>query len=341
MKNKSAYDIGGDKYEFNNERLKDIIRIKDPSRGAYERFYRKVVSQNKGISYDAVKGWVKNDTNPALDDVKEIAKVLDVPYMQLLECTHYGKENVNNRMQKIKYDMILDAFCLKYDGFSNVLDMIIGMGYDPNTGESINSDFAERIINIIGLDKIEECGLPGLLGYHFVYSDDELKNMRADEFERAERSGFVDADGNSFYDPDWKISIDRKTFGKKLLENTQWLSDIDRRELQEVIAEAEKWWDCCEMPFCLLKIDVNALDDKLASYTLGPGWVKPTHEDRWALILDILRFVQSSIDMTGLCWLRGLYVNQFESEVHMSIDILGRWKYYKALPSVDDKQSAD
>lgn len=322
MKKNSTYEIDGDLYEFNNNRLREIIRRQNPNRGAFEQFYRKVESQYVGISYDTVRGWVKKNTNPSsLDDVKEIAKLLGVDYMVLLKCTHISADTVRTRLQKITFDGVLDPFCSRYKGFSNVLDMIIGIGYNPETKESKVSDFAERIIDIIGMEKLEELGLPGLLGYKFVYSEDELRNMSDDQLLNVVSNGYIDEEGNRFYDNSNKIVIDRDKFGKRLIENTSWLDVEEREELQEIVEEAKNWWDFCEMPFGLLKIDINAFGHRLASYTCGLGWVKPTHENRWTLLLDVLALLGTQVDSAGLCWAKEMHVDQFESKMFLTIDV--------------------
>lgn len=320
MKKKSNYEIDGNLYEFNNDRLKKIIRSKNPNRGAYEQFYRKVVSQDVGISYDTVKGWVKNDTNPAIEDVKVIADILEIPYMQLLDPTHYSVDTVRTRLQQIRFEEVLNPFSMRYNGFSNALDMIIGMGYNPNTGECVDSDFAERIINILGSAEMGDRGLPELLGYKFIYSEDELRKMTNEELVEALNSGYVDNEGNKLYDKDYKLIIDRKEFGERLIENASWLEDEERKELKEIIEEADRWWDYCEMPFACLKIKINALGHNIATFTYGMGWSKPTHEDRWTMILDILSILGTQVEMTGLCWIHEMYVDQFESEMFLTIE---------------------
>lgn len=322
MKKKSTYEIDGNLYEFDNEKFKKIIKSKkNNSRGACEQFYREVVSRGIGISYDTVKGWVKNDTNPALDDVKTLAEILEVPYMQLLECTHYSADVVHTRLQRITFDEIINPFSLKYEGFSNVFDAIIGMGYNPTTGECKDSDFAERIISIIGCDKICEYSLPELLGYKFAYSDEELHKMTDEELMDAVKSGYIDDDGNCLYDNEFRVSIDRHMFGRRLIENALWLDIEERKELQAVIEEAKKWWDYCDMPFALLKINIVTCELQLASFTYGDGWVKPTHEDRWRLILDVLELLGPHIYKSGLCWIHEMHVDQFESEFFVTIKI--------------------
>ena len=321
----STYEIGGDLYEFNNDRLKKIIQSQNPNRGAYEQFYRKVVSLGAGISYDAVKGWVKNNTNPALEDVKVIAGILGIDYMKLLDCTHYSADTVSNKLQKITFNEVLDPFCLRYEGFSNVLDMIIGMGYNPTTKESKVSDFAERIIGIIGAGNNKETSLPELLGYKFVYSEEELRNMSEAELLDAINTGYVDEEGNCLYDNNQRIALDRVTFGKRLVENASWLEPEEMKEFKEIIGEANKWWDFCEMPFALLKIDINAFGHNLASYTYGMGWARPTHEDRWRMLLDVLNFLGSQVDLAGLCWISEMHVDQFESEMFITIDVCKRY----------------
>ena len=308
-------------YEFNNSRLKEIIRIQNPNRGCYEQFFRKVVSLDVGISYDTVRGWVKNDTNPALEDVKTLAEILGIDYMELLNCTHYSADAVRTRLQKITFSEVLDPFSIRYEGFSNVLDMIIGMGYDPATEESKVSDFAERIIDIIGIEKIEELGVPGLLGYKFIYSEEDLRNIPEDGFLDAIGKGYVDEEGNCFYDNNQKIALDRALFGKRLVENASWLEAEERKELQEVVKEAQKWWDLCEMPFALLKININAFGHNLVSYTYGMGWTKPTHEDRWTMLLDVLNLIGPEVDSAGLCWISEMHVDQLESEMFLTIDV--------------------
>ena len=321
MKKKSTYEIEGQLYEFNNNRLKQFIQMKNPNRGAFEQFYRKVVSKNVGISYDTVKGWVKNDTNPAIEDVKTIAEILEIPYMNLLDCTHYSVDTVRTRIQKIRFEEVLNPFSLKYNGFSNALDMIIGMGYNPKTGECIDSDFAERIISIIGSIDTGDYGLPELLGYKFIYTEDELRSMTNEDLVSALNSGYVDDEGNILYDKDYKLHIDRKKFGERLIKNTFWLDDEERKELKEVIDEVDEWWDYCEMPFGMLKIDINFCGERIASYTYGQGWIKPTHEDRWTMILDILSLLGTRVDATGLCGIHEMYVDQFESEVFLTIEV--------------------
>lgn len=322
MKKRSTYEINGDIYEFNNDKLKKIIWNRNPNRGAYEQFYRMVVNQNVGIAYDTVKGWVKNNTNPALEDVKAIAKILGIPYMELLVPTHYDADAVRTRLQKIRFTEVLDPFSLRYHGFSNVLDMIIGMGHNPITEECIDSDFAERIINIIWPSMPEDFALHELLGYRFIYSDDELRNMSEEELKSALSNGYLDAEGNSFYDRNGEIAIDRHKFGERLIENASWLDDEDRLELQEVIKEAEAWWDYCEMPFALLKVDITVCKQRIAHFTYGPGWTKPSHEDRWRLLLDVLSLLGPRIEKTGLCWMHEMHVDQFESEMFLTIEIL-------------------
>jgi len=325
MKKNSTYEIAGNLYEFNNDRLKKLIQIQNPNRGAYEQFYRKVVSLNVGISYDTVKGWVKNDTNPALEDVKALAEILGIDYMKLLDCTHYSAEAVKTRLQKITFSEVLDPFSIRYEGFSNALDMIIGMGYDPATKESKVSDFAERIIDIIGVEKIEELGVPGLLGYKFIYTDDELRSMPEDKLYDAMWNGYVDEEGNRLYDNSKKIAIDRTRFGERLIENATWLETEEREELQKVVAEAKKWWDLCEMPFALLKINVNVFGHQVASFTHGMGWVKPTHDDRWTMLLDVLNLIGPQVDSAGLCWISEMHVDQFESEMFLTIEAIKRY----------------
>ena len=75
------------------------------------------------------------------------------------------------------------------------------------------------------------------------------------------------------------------------------------------------------MPFALLKIDINAFGQNLASYTYGMGWARPTHKDRWQMLLDVLNFLGSQVDLAGLCWISEIHVDQFESEMFLTIDV--------------------
>ncbi len=321
MAKKSDYEIDGDWYKFNNTKLREIIQIQNSSRGAFEQFYRKVVSRNVGISYDAVKGWVTKDTNPAsLDDVKELADVLEVPYLRLLEPTSYAADHVNTRLQRIRFDEVTDAFSLRYEGFSNVLDIIIGRGLFSSTNVNNASNIAERIIDILGIDEIEKRSFPELLGYRFVYSEDVLKDMSDTELIAAMKNGYVDDEGERLFDEEGKVNIDRRKFGKRLLENATWLDSEERDDLRTVIEEADRWWDYCDTPFKLLKIDINACGLHLAKYTMGPGWSKPTHEDRWRLLLDVLALLDMRVETAGLCWAREMHVDQFESEFFVTIE---------------------
>ena len=325
MKKKSTYEINGDLYEFNNERLKELIYLRNPNRGAYESFYREVVSQNVGIAYDTVKGWVKNNTNPSLEDVKIIAEILNIPCLALLDCTHLGAGAAHTRLQRTRYGSVDYPFCLQYNGFSNVLDMIIGMGYDPITDDYMDSNFAERIINIILQDLPVDYALPELLGYRFRYSEDDLKNMcknmSHEEFSDTLKNGYVDNDGNSLYDKNHKIAIDRQKFGERLLENTTWLHAEVHKELQDIIHEAESWWDYCMMPFNKLKITIKHCGCTTSTYTYGPGWANPTHEDRWQLILDILALLGLQVRKSGLCWMDEMHIDQREGEMFLAIEL--------------------
>ena len=199
------------------------------------------------------------------------------------------------------------------------------MGYNPSTDESKVSDFAERIIDIIGTEKIKEIGVPGLLGYKFIYSEDDLMNMPEGGLLEAMNNGYVDEEGKCLYDKNQKIAIDRSKFGKRLIENATWLDAEEMEELQVVISEAKKWWDLCEMPFALLKININAFGHPLASYTYGMGWVKPTHEDRWTMLLDVINLIWPQLDSAGLCWISEMHVDQFESEMFLTIEVFRRY----------------
>lgn len=74
------------------------------------------------------------------------------------------------------------------------------------------------------------------------------------------------------------------------------------------------------MPYSLLEIKINACGIPLACYTYGPGWANPTHNDRWELILDILSLLGTELETTGLCWIREMHVDQFESEIFLTIE---------------------
>ena len=54
-------------------------------------------------------------------ELKAIAEILGIPYMELLVPTHYGADAVHTRLQKIRFTEVLDPFSLRYHGFSNVL----------------------------------------------------------------------------------------------------------------------------------------------------------------------------------------------------------------------------
>lgn len=146
--------------------------------------------------------------------------------------------------------------------------------------------------------------------------------MSEEELKSALNNGYLDAEGNSFYERNGKIAIDRHKFGERLIENASWLDDEDRLELQEVIKEAEAWWDYCEMPFALLKVDITVCKQRIAHFTHGPGWTKPSHEDRWRLLLDVLSLLGPRIEKTGLCWMHEMHVDQFESEMFLTIEII-------------------
>lgn len=321
---KSYYEIDGNVYIFNNAELKQAIKRKNPKRGAYEKFYQKIASCNAGISYEAAKGWVNKSTNPSLDNVKIIAEVLGINFMDLLTCTHYDVNEVHtmiDKFSKILFTEILDPFSFRYDHFSNVLDMIIGTGYNQTTHTRKNSDFAERMIQLMYLNYSSEFNLPELLGYKFKYSRDELTKIPANGFEDAVKNGYVDSEGNSFFDENYKATIDRKTFCKRLLENVTDLENADYMELQAIIKEAQEWWDYCDMPYNMLKIDIKFQGRQVKTYTYGPGWVNPTHEDRWSLILDILCLIDFRLCLVGLTQVDEMYIDQFESDVFFSFEL--------------------
>ncbi len=358
-------DDNGDYVIFDLIKFKSIFESNVRAKKIKKEDYAKEIADELSCGYDTFMGWKKGKNAPQdIELVHSLETALGLPLDSLLYSREKQLENELNKSKNINAELVLEnsslkqriehmasdsdnlnstkspgnenflfteqmnPYSLRYDGFSNLIDLLIG--YDITEGTS--SAYAEELSYILG-DYIYKYSLAELIGYDGKRSIEELEAyMDEHEDEENDRDkddrllrwmedAVIDANGNRLYDENSKITLKSTEFFKKLGEGPLF-NNSDSMRIRALMDEVIKKWDKFMFPFSMISIKILFDDVVIDRYTYGQGYVNPTNNERMDIVTELLFLTNGDIDKYSFQKVKKFHVDQFESEIEIVYDLI-------------------
>ncbi len=344
-------DENGDIKWFDHAKFKNTFSSNRRAEGMKVEEYQKKLADEMSCSPDTIDGWKKGKNAPLdIETVYELERKLDLSKGELLysEITRledkiqsYQNEintlrlklqEVSIRENSIKqkdfqFIECMTPFCLRYDGFSNLIDMIIGFNLrQENENGYMASTYAEELSYLLD-EYIRTDGISQVLGYKCNKTKEELadyikaSNITSDEeFFKAVNGFTVDKKGNPLFDESNQPTFHGFDLFKKI-KSSPLLKRGDKRRVKALLNEMLDSWKDYECPYATLSITITINDIEIKKYCIGPGFIKETYKDRMDVITDLFFLVNGKIDTLTIENATRLHVDQFEQELEISFDL--------------------
>ena len=321
------------------------------------------LAQKLSCGYDTLLGWKKGKNAPQdIELVRSLERALGVSLNSLLysedkqlknelnKAQHMNAELVlenselkrNLEQEKLKNDGIESAknpaeekyrFCgqltpfnLRYDGFSNLIDLLIGKRCEKGADEDISSTYAEELSYILN-DYVYDHSFAELLGFNRCRSKEEFEaymnehnTNNDDELLRWIEEAIVDANGNRLYDKNRKLSLKGINLFERLKEGTIF-NESDSLRVRALIDEMMDNWENIICPYVIIDITIVYDDIVINRFTFGEGYVQPTNDDRMDIVNELLFFSNGNIGKYSLENVKKFHADQFEYEIKVVYDL--------------------
>lgn len=359
---KKYRDANGEYWEFNVEKFKAAIDTNARTENVKKNEYIIELATKLSCSNETVIGWKKGKNSPQdIELVHLLEKTLGLQQYSLLyskgkelknELNKYKNMNIeltlenkhlterleqdkseesviesSHDSQKEKYHFIgHDSYSLRYDGFSNLIDFLLGKFFDKESTDTVSSTYAEYLSYILE-DYINNYNMAELLGFNGHRSKEEIiaykeKNNNIDDnkFMRWIEEAIVDYDGKHLYDEKGSLAIEgRELFDRLKVGNKFNDSDITR--VGALIEELYEKLDNYVESYATIEISIMYDDFLFKRFTYGNGYIEPTNDDRMDIINELLFISNGDISKYSLHNVKKFYVDEFECEIEIAYDL--------------------
>ncbi len=354
---KTYKDQDGYTYCFRFDKFKVILELRKEEKGISKEKYVRELAEKIPCDYETVNGWKKGKSSPRdIETVHDLEDALGVTRNSLL----YSKEkkledelkysnnknaelviensnlkdrleqqeNENKSSERNKYVFIeeTNSFSLRYEGFSNLIDLLIGNFYEEGADEDVPSIYAEELSYIL-YDYLYKNTIAEMLGFNGKRSEVELEKYRKEHEDTTPEQdmkwiveAITDSEGNKLYDDEGNITIKGLDLWKRFGEGTIY-SDSDRAMIKVLTDNIIDKWDDFSCSFELLTVSIVYNNKEVRKYRYGNGFVKPDFEDRMELIKELLFVSNGNIGNYAFQNVERFYVNQFERELEVVYDL--------------------
>jgi hypothetical protein len=336
----------GDIRKFNTEKFRTSIDTNRRPKKMTVEEYVKEIAKKMSSSYDTIEGWRKGKNAP--QDIKmvfELEEKMNLPKYSLLysEIEHLKNEillyknklelaerklknkesQLENKQNNFVFAERLSPFCLRYDGFSNLIDILIGYYWGE---EDSASTYAEELSYIIS-DYLNTIDFAELLGFKGQRSREEVREYLDNTKERNDETFLrwlnevvVDSKGNQLYDDNNKINIHGIQLWQRL-KDSPILMPSDKERVTALVEELINNWNELQEPYATCSITIQYEDIVLQEFRLGMGYSKPTHNDRMDAIVELLFLTDGRIEPYTLENAIVFRTDQFEMEMEIVFDL--------------------
>ena len=365
-------DENGDYWYFDFSKFISIMKSNARTEECTQEEYLRRLAGILSCSYDTLLGWKKRKNAPQdLELVHSLENALGLSFNSLL----YSKEKqLENELKKAKNenaDLVREnfslkqrleqvelnddntesikgspeerflfceqtnSFSLKYDGFSNLIDLLIGVSVEENAIEDSSCAYAEELSYILS-DYIYNYSLAELIGFggerskeEFETFMNELKNNSngSDEGEEYDdrvlqwiNEAIIDSDGNRLYGEKGEIKLKGIELFERL-KNATIFNGSDSLRMKALTDELIQKWNSYIFPYATISISLMLDDIVVDRYTYGDGFVHPTNDDRMEIINQLLFLNNGDISKYSLQNAKRFHVDQFEREIDIAFDL--------------------
>ncbi len=359
-------DDNGDYLVFNVERFKSFIDSNARAEGITKEDYIRRLAMKVSCGYDTLLGWKKGKNAPQdIELVHSLECALGVSLNSLLYSTEKQLKNELNKAQNMNAELVLEntglkkrleheklkndeidslkdsseekySFCgqltpynLRYEGFSNLIDLLLGKCYEKSAIEDTSSTYAEELSYILD-DYIYNNSFAELIGFNGCRSKEEFVTYRNehsinnndddDEFLRWIEEAVVDSSGNRLYDENRKITLKGIELFERLREGTLF-NKSDSLRVRALVDELITKWDNIIFPFSMIEITIEYDGIIINRYKFGEGYIRPTNNDRMEIVNELVFLTNGNIGKYSLENVKKFHVDQFEGEIEVSFDL--------------------
>ena len=228
-----------------------------------------------------------------------------------------------------------NCFSLKYDGFSNLIDLLIGVIVEENAIEDNSCSYAEELSYILS-DYIYNYSLAELIGFCGGRSKEEFESFMneleddgngSDEGEEYNvrvlqwiNDAIIDSNGNRLYGEKGEIKLKGTELFERL-RNAKIFKESDSLRIKALTDDLISKWNNYIFPYATISISLMLDDVVVDRYTNGDGFIHPTNDDRMGIINQLLFLNNGDISKYSLQNVKRFHVNQFEREIDIAFDL--------------------
>ncbi len=362
-KTKHYKDENGDLVFFDVGKFKCIFDSNARVKNITKEDYLRELAEELSCGYDTLLGWKKGKNAPQdIEIVHSLERALDVSINSLLFSKEKQLKNELNKAQHINAELAaensglkrrleqetlkkaeidsikkpseekylfcgqLSPFNLRYNGFSNLIDLLLGICCEKDVTEDKSSTYAEELSYILD-DYIYNYSLAELIGFNRYPSKEEFEaymkehNIKNDdEFMRWIEEAVVDSNGNRLYDENGKYALKGTDLLERLKEGTVF-NEADSLRVRALIDELLDKWDNLACPYVIVDISIVYDDRVIKRYTFGQGYIHPTNDDRMDIINELLFLTNGNIGKYSFENVKKFHADQFEYEIEVVYDL--------------------
>ncbi len=311
--------------------------------------YEMELASSLSCSFDTIDGWRKGKNAPR--DIETVFALEEKMGLSKNSLLYSENEHLKNELNKYKLKLeqaekmlsdltkqyndnhknfafirCFEPFCLRYEGFSNLIDIIIGMYCGREEDVEGPSTYAEELSYILS-DYTNSTTLEKILGFNGQRTEEEIKEYldnnkgkNDDEFFKWLNRGIVNSNGEHLYDENFVPQIHGLQMWEKIVESPV-LEPEDKEKIKALLNELINRWDDYELTYATCSITIMFGELELKKYRLGLGCLKPTYENRMDVITELLFLTGGNIEQYALENAIVFRNDQFEMEMEIVFDL--------------------
>ena len=355
-KQKKIYrDENGVIYTFNLAKFKSIIKSNARTQNLKNEEYERSIAEKLSCSYETFLGWKKGKNSPQdINLIHDIEDALDLSLNALLfskekqleseldktknqnaelllenkSLKRQMKDNKNSNIHSSNISIIemSDWFGLKYDGFSNLIDILIGKYCGEDIDENISSSYAEDLFYVLN-EYIYRYSFTEIIGYKVKRTAEEVnthfseyRDISNEDFIKWVNDAVVNEKGEHLYDKEGRIALHGLGLWEKLIKGKVFNPD-DANRVSSLLEELIARWDRIVFPYAAISVIIQHNGVVVDKYTFGEGLVSPTNDDRMDIVLSLLLLNNGDISKFALQNATKIEVDEFEMEISLVYDL--------------------
>lgn len=277
------------------------------------------IAEKLHVDFDTVKKWKQGKNSPNNPEMLEdLACILGCKKEDLLEPV-LEKKTKSNADMRVTFNGIVSPFSLAIDGYTNLLDYIIG-GCSAEEG-CLN--LMEKIYDFYGYD--DDMSFEKILGYEFNVDSEEYANAPSDKRADIIRRGFKNSNGDFLYNEEGVMTIRGLQLFEAMLENPIVKEDEDYDYFKGLIKQIKEQfvnYNPMSTPYALLTVHIQNDGKHFCDYQFGLSDGNPSYENVEEIFTKLLEIFDGKVEKLAFCNAKEIKMDQFEYEAEFTFDLL-------------------